>query len=54
MTNFMRIAQISGLSVDPALMIQFTDERLNEVDYSRLTRELFKERAEAAGRDLKR
>ena len=44
-SNFMRIAQVSGLQVDNVTLMRHTDERSNTVDYDHLTQELLKANA---------
>ena len=44
-SNFMRIAQVSGLQVDNVTLMRHTDERSNTVDYDRLTQELLRANA---------
>mmetsp|Transcript_20648 Transcript_20648/g.27863 ORF Transcript_20648/g.27863 Transcript_20648/m.27863 type:complete len:239 (+) Transcript_20648:2709-3425(+) len=41
-SNFMKIAQVSGLQIDNVTLMRHTDERSNTIDYDNLTQELLK------------
>jgi len=40
LNNFMRIAQVSGLSIDNRELLKHTDEKNNTINYINLTQDL--------------